>query len=558
MLKCHIVSVMLLLALLPTTGAAQDAPEACKADSIEWLDFLHSWRAVMELGGAGLVEPPVRCLKIVLKTGEFVRAVATMETEPASSGVRILLHQPGKAVPALQLELGNVDRMPISWRAEASGPHYLVVRDAWTSSGRVKEVPVRIWLEQIEPSALADARMAALSADPRVAWLRQNVTPIRSIDPRDMDFSDLQPLRSALKEVRVVLLGEVDHASGSDFLAKSRLVKFLHRELGFDVLAFEAGLYGMAVAWDGLRSGAPPRQAFAEGAWGFWANSEQMQSLIDYVAEQARGDRPLELAGFDNQFTGQGASTRFAADLTGFLVKRGLAGPLALPAGPNMHILDSLAMRRGGSLRELPASTRSAFLSGLDQTIARVAALNDDAARFLTQVLRSTACHASFLAPATVESPSPACLRTQQMADNVIWLANERYPGRRIIIWSATAHAARTSQVPPAAGKGPPLALRVNEVFGSKSYAIGVTSYRSAGGHIVPDQHPLPEFEELMSAAGFDYGLIDLRRARSERNWAGEEFLARPIGHHTTPAVWSALLDALLFVREHQPRSPAR
>ena len=98
----------------------------------------------------------------------------------------------------------------------------------------------------------------------------------------------------------------------------------------------------------------------------------------------------------------------------------------------------------------------------------------------------------------------------------------------------------------------------LGDVFGMQSYAIGLTSYRSAGGHIVPDQHPLPEFEELMSAAGFDYGLLDLRRARAEGNWAGEEFLARPFIYTTTPAVWSELFDALLFIREHQPSVPIR
>ena len=95
---------------------------------------------------------------------------------------------------------------------------------------------------------------------------------------------------------------------------------------------------------------------------------------------------------------------------------------------------------------------------------------------------------------------------------------------------------------------------RIGEEFGSKSYVIGVTSYRSAGAGIVADQDPLPEFEELMAAAGFDYGLLDLRRAAAERSWAAGEFLARPIGHTTRLEVWSDLLDALLFVREHEPR----
>jgi len=559
---------MLMLALYPAAATAQGPPDDCSSDSIQPLSVSRPWRGVFEFSEAGSVSrfrstTSVRCLELVLNAGEFVRAVAKMETEPPWSTVSILLYVPGEATPVLSIEFGDVDRAAVTWRAEESGSHYLVIRDVETMLREVTEVPVRIWVEQVEAPALVEARYAALSVDPRVGWLRENVMPIRSIDPDDEDFSDLEPLRIALDGVRIVMLGEVDHFSGSDFLAKSRLVKFLHQELGFDVLAFEAGLYGMTVAWDSLRSGAAPRQAMASGAWGFWANSEQTQSLIDYVAEQARGMRPIELTGFDNQFMPQGASTHFARDLASFLVDRGLSGPLVQPASPSRIVLESLAtMRYRRDEKPLPDSTiRSAFLSDLDETIAAAAALNDDTARYWTQMLRGTACHTRRVFAEMAGDPNlgPDCLREWQMAEHLIWLANERYSGRRIIVWSATLHAARMPETPPAYGSGPSMGQRIGDVFGSKSYAIGVTSYRSAAGLFVPDQHPLPEFEELMATAGYDYGLLDLRRARTEGNWAGGEFLARAIDMNaTTSAVWSELLDALLFIREYQPRTPVR
>lgn len=104
-----------------------------------------------------------------------------------------------------------------------------------------------------------------LSRDPRVAWLKENVLRIRSINPDDQDFRDLEPLRAALEGIRLVLLGEADHGSGSDFLAKTRLVKFLHSELGFDVLAFETPMYDMTVVWQSLLAGMPPRDALFAG-----------------------------------------------------------------------------------------------------------------------------------------------------------------------------------------------------------------------------------------------------------------------------------------------------
>lgn len=71
---------------------------------------------------------------------------------------------------------------------------------------------------------------------PPAEVLAQRAVAVRSIDPGDEDFADLQPIARALRNARIVLLGEATHGDGGTFLAKSRLIKFLHQELGFDVL----------------------------------------------------------------------------------------------------------------------------------------------------------------------------------------------------------------------------------------------------------------------------------------------------------------------------------
>jgi erythromycin esterase len=404
--------------------------------------------------------------------------------------------------------------------------------------------------------ALGAARRTpqGLSEDPRVAWLRENVLPIRSIDPDDENFTDLEPLRAVLDGVRLVLLGEADHQSGSDFLAKTRLVKFLHRELGFDVLAFEAAMYDMTVAWDSLRTGTPPREAFWLGS-GTWAGAVQMQPLVAYLGEHARGKRPLEIAGFDHQH--QIASVfYFADDLVRFLSERGVGGPLVSRESPEHGVLQALSQvhYRYGVAPQPDVSIGRAFLAAVEESLVAVSAMPDERARQWAQIMRSLACHTRFVLR---HKDIGSCNRDEQMAKNLLWLANERYPDRKIIVWSATSHAARMAEIPPSGGSGPSMGQRIGEAFGSKSYVIGVTSYRSAGARIVADQDPLPEFEELMAAAGFDYGLLDLHHAATERSWAAGEFLARPIGHTTRLEVWSDLLDALLFVHEHEPRQNA-
>ena len=87
-----------------------------------------------------------------------------------------------------------------------------------------------------------------------VEWLEDNASPI-SVSPSVTDFSDLAGFRDAIGSSRVVLLGEQSHGDGTTFLAKTRLIQFLHQELGFDVLAFESGLFDLKKT--GQRASSP-------------------------------------------------------------------------------------------------------------------------------------------------------------------------------------------------------------------------------------------------------------------------------------------------------------
>jgi erythromycin esterase len=82
-----------------------------------------------------------------------------------------------------------------------------------------------------------------------VAWLGDHALRLESIDPGHVDFSDLEGLKPILPGVQVVMLGEPSHGDGTTFSAKIRLIKFLHQEMGFDVLAFESGFYDCRNAW---------------------------------------------------------------------------------------------------------------------------------------------------------------------------------------------------------------------------------------------------------------------------------------------------------------------
>jgi erythromycin esterase len=547
-----IVLIALIAAQRP--ASAQDAADVAPApppcqDGAGTLTLTRPWQARLDAGTA-------QCLVVRLEAGDHLRAVVSLDARAPLTGATAQLFEPGDAAAAVQAVLGNENRRALTLEARRAGTHYLVIRDAWTiDRSVVGGVPVRAWIEAVEPATLVQARRHALARDARVAWLRDHAHRLQGIEPGGDDHADLEPLRTMLDGVRVVMLGESSHYAGSDLAAKSRIVRFLHQEMGFDVLAMEAGMFGMAAANDALRAGVPGQQAFALGAWPFWAHVEQMQPLIAYAAASARGPTPLTLAGFDIQFVRPGAAERFPADLAAFLDSHGIVSPVTDPDSRTGHVLESLAMvhYRTGVLSYPDADTRSAFVDALDDLIGRVSALDGRDAQLWHRILRSVRAEATlnFARAEGADLWEASRIRNRMMGENLVWLATELYPDRRIIAWAGNAHVMRLAEIHPAGGEGPSMGTTVREELGDESFVVAVTSFE--GPMFAADQHPLPDFETLMAEAGFDYGVVDLRAAARDGTWLGGPFLARAVSQASEERVWSDVADALLFIRRYEP-----
>src|SRR5690606_37463529 len=82
----------------------------------------------------------------------------------------------------------------------------------------------------------AGSRSRREQAGPQAAWLRSHAHPVALEAER---FDDLEFLRPLLEGKRVVQLGENSHGVREYNLVKARIVRLLHQELGYDVIAFE-------------------------------------------------------------------------------------------------------------------------------------------------------------------------------------------------------------------------------------------------------------------------------------------------------------------------------
>lgn len=390
---------------------------------------------------------------------------------------------------------------------------------------------------------------AALADDPLQSALIEAAVPVRTIDGRDHDCNDLEPLMVAIGDARVVLLGEPSHGSGAAFAAKARVIRCLHRRLDFDVIAWESGLHALQATQDALDAGEDPVTAARRGIFPIWSSAEQVRPLFEYVAASRRGPRPIDMAGIDSQFTAPGAVEYLAADLRDVIAATRDAELLA-DANALAEVLFTALVRLrshspstagsiNGAAEDRDAVIRSvdgllsllelrSVASGRIQPPPRVAflehalaSLRDDAISTYERRRPDRPKDASRLPLQSAEWNR----RDARMAANLFWLLEQRYRGRKVVVWGHNAHIMRAyfavdwsavTHEPVDDGMTPMGAL-LGARMKEETYAIGFTTFEGED-HWANGQKrgtiaaaPAGSLEARMHAIGKPYLFVDMR-----------------------------------------------
>jgi erythromycin esterase len=421
--------------------------------------------------------------------------------------------------------------------------------------------------------ALAASTLAVHAQDSRwVAWIRDHHHAIREAGPapREDDFADLQFLKTVIGDRRIVQLGESHHSVAEYGAVKTRLIKFLHQQMGFDVLAFESSIYE-CFAVD-LRQLSPADALFAS-IFSVWAFDEVLP-LFEYLKQSHSTARPLAFAGFDPQISsriGVAGRPAFFERVIGVLDPAYAREVAQFDAQFVERIQrDGPAYARDEQERLVPFYTRLATF--LDDNRDRLIALLDgDRAPMiaqrvawssvkLVQLLRSYQ-----LNPDDTSLQGHMAIRDSAMADNLTFLANDFYPGRKIIVWAANIHVRhaneQTTWVFPTMGGW--LAQR----FRDELYTIGLYPNRgTVPGQRSPftlDPAEPGTMERLLSDAGPSQHFVDLlhQPPGEGTRWMYEPMLSRDASLSGPQAMLPVLIvpreqyDGLLFIdRVSAPR----
>ena len=277
-------------------------------------------------------------------------------------------------------------------------------------------------------------------------------------------------LNEPLKDVRVLALGESSHGFGSMHALKANLVKYLHQELGYDVLVMEAGYGDLRLAWHNIDKSTPTQ--LINTTVNDNLRSRQLLPLFEYMTEIKDSENPLELRGMDPRISGFGFKFRLM-----HVIKR--LEPKVIQDSIARGILDYQKTFEVLDDKEQWETYMTSYNNALDFAKSILVESREDIKEL--EIVEEVEVdvlikNIDMLKQAVNYNFGEAytrglSIRDSLMAENVFYFANEEFPNSKIVIWGHNGH------IEKGPGEGDNIKWvghYLKEKFKDKYYAMGM------------------------------------------------------------------------------------
>ena len=395
-------------------------------------------------------------------------------------------------------------------------------------------------------------------------YVRNNVSPVLTIEPDSTNYSDLDAIGKAIGNARIVMLGEQDHGDAPTFLAKTRIIKYLHEKKGFDVLAFESDFFGLNYGWDHLDKNKEAIDSFISGnIFGVWTECNACtQLLYQYIPQSYNTNNPLILSGFDDQLFLEFTSKNLSFKLDSIL--RSLKLPITLLPDYSTGIfpLIDFLPHQMGVITDSIYNKRDIYLTMAKKQLSEKVPANN---LWLMIIDNLVQLNLEFKYRKSDYWKS-LNIRDQQMALNLKWLCEQKYPGKKIIVWAHNYHISKYNShytedfmnIAKTMGGD----FTSDSELNKETYIIGFTSYSGTAGRLSQKKYDLSKpkknsFENWINKQ-YDYAFIDFKPYNLNNPAMNEDFymsgsIKGNMHHSYNKAQWNKIFDCVFFIRNMYP-----
>ena len=390
-------------------------------------------------------------------------------------------------------------------------------------------------------------------------YVEGNTVQIKTIEPDSIDFSDLEAFGNSIGDSKIVMLGEQDHGDAPTFLAKTRLIKYLHEKKGFNVLAFESDFFGLNYGWDFVKNGSLSLDTFIrENIYPLWTYCNACNNLFrQYIPATLKTNNPLVLTGFDNQV--------FTIPLYPILdsVLRSFKIPITQKTDYATVILPFL-QSWGKIYNDSTAITKvNDYLLEIKAELLKVLPESNFWIITVENLIQQN-IEFKYLNKDYWKSSNT---RDRQMAANLNWLDKVKYSNQKIIVWAHSYHISKF------AGHYPDNFMNEANSMGSvftndsinlkNTYILGFTSYEGTAGRLFKkkaykvDKPKENSFENWVNKS-FKFAFTDFKKYNSLFPKDAEPFymsgaVKGNLYHKNDKAQWNNIFDGVFYIKEMYP-----